>query len=72
MNGRETNKVTAEFYSDPLLVNLVGAVDVPAKRMIEAAQTIGKTICRVIHADTLETSFVNAYGERIDQILVHR
>lgn len=64
--------VTAEFYKDPLMTILVGAVDVPAKRMIEAAQTIGKTICKVIHADTLETSFVNAYGERIDQILVHR
>ena len=66
------NKVTAEFYSDPLLVNLVGAVDVPAKRMIEAAQTIGKTICRVIHADALEASLINWNGERIDHILVHR
>lgn len=65
-------KVTAEFYRDPLLVTLVGAVDVPAKRMIEAAQTIGKTICRVLHADTLETSFINSTGERIDHILVHR
>ena len=64
--------MTAEFYKDPFLTSLVGAVDVPAKRMIEAAQTIGKTICKVIHADTLETSFINSAGERIDHILVHR
>jgi len=66
------NKVTAEFYKDPFLTNLVGAVDIPAKRMMEAAQAIGKTICKVLHADTLETSFINADGERIDRILIHR
>ena len=68
----QQGKVTAEFYRDPFLTNLVGAVDVPAKRMIEAAQTIGKTICKVIHDDTLETSFINSAGEQIDRILIHR
>lgn len=67
-----TDKVTAEFYGDPLCEQLIGAVDVPAKRMIEAAQAIGKTICKVVRANTLETVLIGSHGELIDRILVHR
>ena len=70
--AQKPDKVTAEFYSDALLVGLVGAVDLPAKRMIEAAEIIGKAICRVLHLDLLETVFISAGGETIDRIVVHR
>lgn len=65
-------KVTAEFYSDALLTTLVGAVDVPAKRMVEAAETIGKTICRVLHLSYMETIFIGPEGESLDRMVVHR
>ena len=68
----KSNKVTLEFYGDPLLTQLIGAVDVPAKRMIEAAQAIGKTVCKVIHADVLETVLIGPQGETIDHIVIHR
>lgn len=67
-----SDMVTAEYYRDPMQINLVGAVDVPAKRMNEAAQIIGKTICRVLHLDTLDTVFIGCGGEKIDHIVVHR
>lgn len=66
------DKVTAEYYGDPLLVKLVGAVDIPAKRMIEAADTIGKAICKVIHADKLDTILIDEHGECVDRIIIHR
>ena len=66
------DKVTAEFYGDPLLVNLIGAVDVPEKRMMEATQSIGKAICRAIGISLLETVLLDTNGDEIDRIVVHR
>lgn len=66
------DKVTVEYYGDPLLTKLIGAADVPAKRMMEAAQTIGKAICRMNGLNSMETVLLDGNGEKIDQIVVFR
>lgn len=65
-------KVTAEFYRDSLLIGLVGAVDVPRKRMIESTEHLGKTICRVCKLDCVDAVLIDENGDAIDQIVVHR
>ena len=70
--GRMSEKVTVEYYSDSLLVRLIGAVDVPAKRKIEAAQSIGKAICKALGLNTMEAVLIDKDGNRTDQIVVWR
>ena len=65
-------KVTVEYYGDPLLVKLIGAVDVPAARRIEAAQRIRKAICWAIGLKTMDAVFIGENGDRLDQIVVNR
>ena len=65
-------KVTVEYYGDPLLVKLIGAVDVPAARRIDAAQRIGKAICWAIGLKTMDAVFIGENGDRLDQIVVNR
>ena len=65
-------KVTIEYYGDPLLVKLIGAVDVPWGRRNKAAQTIGKAICRENGLETMDAVFIDENGDRLDQIVVNR
>lgn len=65
-------KVTIEYYGDPLLVRLIGAVDVPFGRRNRAAQIIGKSICRALGLETMDAVFLDEKGEKIDQIVVNR
>jgi len=65
-------KVTVEYYGDPLLIKLIGAVDVPAARMMENAQSIGKAICGTLGLKTLDAVFIGENGDKIDQIVVNR
>ena len=65
-------KVTIEYYGDPLLARLIGAVDVPAARRNEAAQRIGKAICCAVGLKTLDAVLIGEDGEKIDQIVVNR
>lgn len=65
-------KVTVEYYGDPLLIRLIGAVDVPAARRNESAQSIGKAICWAIGLKTMDAVFIGENGEKIDQIVVNR
>ena len=65
-------KVTVEYYGDPLLVKLIGAVDVPIARRIDAGQRIGKAICWALGLKTLDAVFIGENGEKIDQIIVNR
>ncbi|MBR3740601.1 MAG: hypothetical protein IKN04_09110 [Clostridia bacterium] len=65
-------QVTVEYYADPLLVKLIAAVDVPEKRKMDTAQTIGKALCRVLGLNSMDAVLIGANGEKIDQIVVYR
>lgn len=65
-------KVTVEFYQDALLTHMVGAAELPRKRMVESAQTIGKAMCRVLHLNLLEARLLDADGNQIDHMVVYR
>lgn len=39
-----TENVTVEYYGDPLGIKLIGAVNVPRKRMNEDATRVGKLL----------------------------
>ena len=67
-----SEKTTVEYYGDSLLVKLIGAVDVPAKRKIEAAQYIGKAICKALGLNTMEAVLIDENGNKTDQIVVWR
>lgn len=67
-----SEKVTVEYYGDSLLVKLIGAVDVPANRKIEAAQSIGKAICKALELNTMEAVLIDQDGNKADQIIVWR
>lgn len=64
--------VTIEFYGDPLGVKLIGAVDVPKKRMMESAEALGKAICRVNKMNLVECVMIGEDGEKMDSATVYR
>ena len=72
MNSERKPMVTIEFYSDPLLIQMIGAVYVEKKRCQEHAQTMGKTLCRVRHVNTVEAVILDENGDRIDQVVIYR
>lgn len=65
-------KTTVEYYGDPLLVKLIGAVDVPDERRMEAALYIGKAICRINELRSMEAVLIDENGEKINQIVVYQ
>ncbi len=67
-----SEKVTVEYYGDPLQVKLIGAVDVPANRRIETAQSIGKAICKALGLKSMDAVLIDKDGNKTDQIIVWR
>ena len=67
-----TENVTVEYYGDPLGIRLIGAVEVPRKRMNEDAARVGKLLCKVHGKNELEAVMVDADGEEIDRVTVFR
>lgn len=64
--------ITVEYYADPLSIRLIGAVNVPRKRMKECAQDIGKRLCRMHNANDLEACLIDREGEMVDKIVIYR
>ena len=69
---QETVERTVEYYGDPLGIRLIGAVEVPRKRMNEDAARVGKLLCKVHGKNELEAVMVDADGEEIDRVTVFR
>jgi len=64
--------ITIEFYADTLHTALIGAVDVPAKRVMESAETLGKAVCRVRKLNVVECVMIDENGNSVDQCFIFR
>ena len=53
---------TVEFYESDHSDKLIGAVCVPAKRLFEDAEVLGKTICKLLHLNSVFTIYYNHEG----------
>ena len=65
-------QVTVEYYGDALGIRLIGAVNVPRKRMNEDAVGIGKLLCKVQGMNSMDAVMVDESGDEIDRIVVYR
>lgn len=63
---------TIEIYEDPLHEKLIGAMDVPCKRLDEHVQALGKLICRIRKLSEVECIILDETGRAYDQITVFR
>ena len=73
MDGNEkSGLVTVEFYTDVLHVNMVGAVYLEAKRLMENVDLIGKAICRARKLNAVECVILDEEGNLADQTIVFR
>lgn len=68
----KSNLVTAEFYTDALHINMIGAVYLDQKRMMESLDLIGKAICRARKLNAVECTILDSDGSQIDQSIVFR
>ena len=67
-----SDKVTVEYYADPLQAQLIGAVDVPANRRMETAQSIGKAICKALDLTAMDAVMIDGDGNIAGKIVVRR
>lgn len=63
---------TVEFYTDPLHINMVGAVYLETRRLMENVDLVGKAICRARKLDHVECRIMNNIGDLADQAVVYR
>ena len=64
--------VTVEFYTDTLHTDMIGAVYLDEKRMMENVDLVGKAICRARKKNVVECVILDKDGELQDQVLVFR
>lgn len=59
-----------EFYgtSDPL--DLIGAVDLPAKNARAWARQIGRLLCKARGRDSLNAVLIDEYGNTIERLII--
>lgn len=67
-----TQDVTVEYYGDPLGIKLIGAVNVPRKRMNEDAMRVGKLLCKVHGKNELEAILIDQEGDEVERMMVYR
>lgn len=61
-----------EFYTSDIYDQMIGAVDVPTKRLFEAADALGKTICRVRKLNSVGVIYYNCDGKETGRDVVYR
>lgn len=71
-NTTQSKDMTAEFYDDPLGVHMIGAFYIPAKRMVEYVEAMGKLLCRIRKINSVEVFLYSCGGELADKMIVYR
>lgn len=64
--------ITVEFYSQAEPDRLLAAADLPRKRAEDAAQMVGRAICKAVGADSLNAILIGANGDVVERLLVCR
>ena len=64
--------VTVEIYKDTLHRELIGAVYLDEKRLMENVDMIGKAVCKARRLNVVECVIMNGDGDIADQIIVYR
>lgn len=64
--------VTAEFYTDALHINMIGAVYLEQKRLMENLDLVVKAICRARKLNAVECRILDGEGNLADQTIVFR
>ena len=64
--------ITVEFYSAQEPDKLLAAADLPRKRAEEAAQMVGRALCKAIGTDSLNAILIGADGNVVERLLVCR
>lgn len=64
--------VTVEYYSTLDPDRLLGAVDVPRKRMLDGAEQVGRAICRAVAADSVNAILIDENGNAVERMLICR
>lgn len=64
--------VTVEFYSTLDPEKLLGAVDLPRKRMLEGAEQVGRAICRATAADSVNAILIDENGNAVERMLISK
>ena len=62
--------VTVEFYADVLHTNMIGAVYLEAKRLVENVDLVGKAICKARKLNAVECVIYSEDGTPADQMVV--
>lgn len=61
-NVSAVNMATVEFYEAEFSDKLLGAMYLPAKRLFESADTLGKTVCKLLHLNSVAVIYYNQDG----------
>ena len=69
---RSDNLVTVEIYKDALHTDMIGAVYLDEKRLMENVDMIGKAVCKARRLNVVECVIMNGDGDIADQIIVYR
>ena len=64
--------VTVEMYRDALHTDMIGAVYLDEKRLVENVDMIGKAVCKARRLNVVECVIMNGDGDIADQIIVYR
>lgn len=63
---------TAEFYTSDIYDQMIGAVDVPTKRLFEAADALGKMLCRIRKLNSVGVIYYSCDGKETGRDVIFR
>lgn len=69
---RSDNLVTVEMYRDVLHTDMIGAVYLDEKRLVENVELVGKAVCKARQLNVVECVILNGDGDITDQMIVYR
>ncbi len=70
---RETvSMVTIEMYRDALHTDMIGAVYLDEKRLMENVELVGKAVCKARRLNVVECVILDKDGNIADQAIVYR
>lgn len=64
--------ITAEYYSSREPDKLLAAADLPKKRAQDAAELVGKALCRAVGADSVNAILIDENGNAMERLLICR